>query len=474
MTMHSVRIYDEADPSNPIYLTSAYIFLGAPFVPRSPDISEEEAVDQTADGGEVINATRRNVTETIEILLTGTTTDNCRALGRSLEVKLVGAEYYQRWKMGGRKFLEVQWGASGDWYRSEILTGKVEYGEEATRLGWMALALPAALIVKRRFYWEASTEVEVALAVKGAAKATGGVAIYNHADTGATHGNWVHIAAADVAGVLPAPCRIELTNTYNTADHAYTVRIGQNIFSVPGSLSHVLEGESCDYSYGSAGVPVDDDDASGAHHEAITWNVTTEQLLIGWTLGTTLLSYCRGNYFRLLARLIAVVGNERITPKITYGASHTSIAEAPEVLLDDSYTLQDLGVLQIPPWLPGDASSGAVDLMFYGHAPGSPNNLYVDYVQLTPLDRYRVLTPRSYGLPYGLRLMDDGMAGTVYTDNGAGAGKAGHYVGTGNLISLWPGKDQRLYFLTSNDTGGCEILRTAVVRIYYRPRRLTL
>jgi hypothetical protein len=40
---------------------------------------------------------------------------------------------------------------------------------------------------------------------------------------------------------------------------------------------------------------------------------------------------------------------------------------------------------------------------------------------------------------------------------------------------IWPGRDQRLYFLTHSTTMNyASIDRTLSVRVFYRPRRLTL
>ena len=63
----------------------------------------------------------------------------------------------------------------------------------------------------------------------------------------------------------------------------------------------------------------------------------------------------------------------------------------------------------------------------------------------------------------------------TYVDSGAGTGRFGWYVPRGAPVMLWPGRAQRLYFLQhSSELNVAEIARTMSVRIYHRPRRLTL
>jgi hypothetical protein len=158
-----------------------------------------------------------------------------------------------------------------------------------------------------------------------------------------------------------------------------------------------------------------------------------------------------------------------VQPKVMFFL--TPVFEGPEVLLDDTERLQDLGVVQLPPWLPGETSQASVTLALYLRKTGG-GTLYTDFLQLSCLDGWRRLSPRGYGLPYNCRLVDDGIASLVWTDGWPG--KAGHYIGYGRPIHVWPGKAQRLYFLVDSETRTAQIERIYDVWINYRPRRLTL
>jgi hypothetical protein len=155
------------------------------------------------------------------------------------------------------------------------------------------------------------------------------------------------------------------------------------------------------------------------------------------------------------------------------GTPLTSVAEAAEVTLGSNY-IQDLGVLQLPPWLRGETGLYPVDLILYARREGGSGSFSLDFIQLTPLDSYRVLTPRGYGAAYGVTVVDDSIMNSLYTMGWDSSYKTGHYMHRGEPIMLWPARDQRLYILGTSDVSGSAVERTYSVRVYYRPRRLTL
>ena len=64
----------------------------------------------------------------------------------------------------------------------------------------------------------------------------------------------------------------------------------------------------------------------------------------------------------------------------------------------------------------------------------------------------------------------------LYSDSGVGTGRTYTAVALGNKILLQPGKDQRLYFVATDDSIAIpgDVARTWTVKAYYRPRRLAL
>jgi hypothetical protein len=373
--------------------------------------------------------------------------------------------------VGNRVWVKYRPSASGDTYRSEILYGKIEpVKETGSSAHWADVAIQVLIVWRRRFYWEGA-EAELPLA-NGNGSGTGGRTIYNHDDGDAGDDNYVAIDGDDVEGVISAPIRLEMTNTYNVSARDYRFYVGLNAFSYPGSLDHILEAEDAAYVNGTTPAS---GSASGGYYAALSWGGDTETLLIRWALSTSLLSACAGNYFRLLARFTSnPTSGIKITPKITFptGTPLTVVGESQEASLN-TRELQDLGALQIPPWLVGETDLMGVDLCLYGRNTGG-GSLNLDFVQLTALDGWRRLVPQGYGAAYLRRVVDDGIDGKLWVDTGASTDRAGYYIGYGRQIHVWPGRDQRLYVLVSDDSGDAEIERTHSLRAYYRPRKLTV
>lgn len=465
---HLLRVTDGTTTVN---LTGGPIYLRE-YVPQSPNISTVEFVSWSMyDGGDIFSVTRRNVTEPAQVTVIGSTNDEAREQVRALEALFLQAEEYQRSKKGNRVWVEFQPGQSGDIYRSEILYGKVEPGSETLHLHWPEAAIECAVIWRRRFFWEGPEE-ELPL-TNGGGSGSGGRTIYNHDDGGTGHDNWVEIDGDDVGGVLPAPIRLEITNTYNFSTRSYDFFIGHNVFSSPGSLSHILEAEDAD----SKGTDYSDAIYSNGARNAFTWSGDTQSNLWRWDLSPSLLNACAGHHFRLIAKFSTAPSSSTKLQAALYfpsGVPLTKIAESAEVALSSTAQTQEIGALQIPPWLPGETDQASISLLLKGRREGG-GTLYLDFLQLTPMDSYRVLSPKGYGAAYLVRVVDDGIEKTLWTDGWAGGGKTGHYIGYGRTVHLWPGRDQLLYFLvTNNSTSLDEIDRTHSVRVYYRPRRVTL
>ncbi len=450
--------------TNSFYLTEGY-------APATPELSVIEATAQAVrDGGEVTAVTRRNPVETVVLTVAASTFSTAQTALRGLETLLQQALHRQNTGKGDAVYVEYRAADSGDVYRSELLYGRVEPDPETGTAGWAATgALRCTVLWQRRYYWEGA-RTELALDnTSTVSKATGGVTVYNHSDSTAGHDNYVDIAAADVGGVLPAPAEIALYNSYNSVARTYRAYIGNNVFAAPATFAHILEGENKSYVAGGAAATANADSSNG-YYQIATWASDVETEALRWTLSAAFLATARGNRFRLLARVAAGTSTGvRVTAKVTLAAL-TTVAEAPEVEVETG--LCDLGVLQLPPWLTGQTDLYELSLALYTRLTGG-GSLYLDYVQLTPLDGYRMLVPRGYGMAYTTTLVDDGITRTLYVDWGSSA-KTGHYIGHGAPLLLFPARAQRLYFLFTNSSGGTDIVRTHTVRVYYRPRLLTI
>ncbi len=278
--------------------------------------------------------------------------------------------------------------------------------------------------------------------------------------------NYVEIAEGDVEGDLPGAARIEITNNYDSATRCGYIWIGHNVESDPANFEHILEAEDA-----SGETTKDSYFLSGNQYKDCAWEGSTEVDLLTWTLSTELLNKLAGRYVRIIGNITGSVSSSTwLRFKVKFAL--TTIWEGPLTLLG-TISLQELVSMRLPPYLVGAGDLYPLDLVLSAKSSVS-HSFELDFLQLTPLDGWRKLTHKGYGLGYEARIVDDAIDGYLYTDGWTPAGKTGHYVGYGEPILLQPGKLQRLYFLHMPQAGSFVIYRTLSVKIYYRPRRLTV
>lgn len=451
------------DGTTTVTLTSDDALL-LEYVPRTPGMDVRSVGLATQDGEEQIGARWNNVTEQAQVLITGgmaAARETLNKLNRLFEE----AREFQWQRLGAQVWAEFRPAATEDWYRSELLSGKVEVDEEVLRSWyWNEGRIEAAVIWTRRYFWE-GPEAELPLTNGNGSRVTGGLTVYNHDD--ADHDNYVEIAAEDVTGDTPGPVKLQMQNTFDSTARAAQFFVAHNVLSNPGSFDHILEGESA-----SGGTNVTDTSCSGGAYKSVSWTGDSEIELLRWDLSTAFLNAAAGNYFRILARFLTAPSAETwLCFKIKMEL--TTIWEGAWIEAGSSYSLQDLDTLQLPPYLVGAGDLYPLKLSLLGKRVGG-GSLYLDFLQMSPLDGWRKLLPKGYSLAYGALIVDDGISGYLYTYGWSPAGKTGHYSSRGQPLLLRPQTAQRLYFLHDTDSGSAPIERTLQVRAWYRPRRLVL
>lgn len=363
---------------------------------------------------------------------------------------------------------------SGDgvWWRSEVTDGALLMDSDG--LDQLERAPEITIVFERKNYWEGA-EAQIPLSNGNGTDNTSGLPVYNCNDgTGTSpnkRNNYAQIGAGVITGDLPAACRIEITNTFNSAARLYSVWVGLNANADPANFQHVIEAESA----AAGGTNTNDSAFSGGAYRTFTWSGDTQQLIGRWVLDTAYLNRAGGKWFKVLAAFTAAPSaGIRMQCKLTFpsGSPLTVVGSSQEIALTTS-KLQEIGMLQIPPWLAGTGDLAPIDLCIYARKTGG-GAIGIDYMQVTPLDSYRILQPQGYGAAYQVRIVDDGIEGLLWTDGWSPAGKTGHYVGVGSQVLLKPGALQRLVILQNGSTGDIDITRTLSVKAFYRPRRLTL
>lgn len=410
------------------------------------------------------------MTEQVDWILSGTVA-NIRSAVNVVERLLNDARRRRETQQGARVWLEYRPVATDDYYRSELFDGRVVWSSEpGERMITQATSarVRVAVLVERAPWWEGA-EAELQLSTSNASAATGGRTIYNHDDAGTGHDNWVQIASTQVGGVLPAPVRVELTNTVGSAQSYRKLHMATNAYGTPASFTHILEAEDAS----GGGTPTADANCSGGEYLAISLG-TGIDLSLAWTISAAQLGYALGRYFRVLARFQDTTGNATVRMAV-YDSAGTTLLYAGETFVfgaADAYGIvKDLGTVPLPP---GGYTSSYTAITLVMEITG-PLIAELDFLQLTPLDAYRYVELFGAAVANNAAIVDDGLEGITYVRTSSAA--AGLASPRGEPLLVFPGKTQRLIFLHETvDSGNpaSPIANTMTARVYYRPRRPTV
>jgi hypothetical protein len=417
----------------------------------------------------------RTVSETCEVRVTdGTVANNLDEI-RAVNKLLNQAKRAQKNRALAKVYLLWKSASAATEYRSEIKDGRAEWDAAALTLPYWRGDTQFVLIHWERVnYWE-GPEAQLALTNPNGTGNTDGLTVYNCNDQdGASpnvRANYVDITGTAVLGDLPGVTRLELTNTYNSEAELYWVWIGQNVFT-PSTFNHIIEGETASY----GGDVINHASYSDGSAISRTFPGYVEQPLLKWDLTSALAEAALGRLHRITFRstTMASWNVARYRLKVTYNAA--VVWETALVQPDNTYAFQirNLFTIKLPPWLTGLTDLDGLTLELHGMKTiESPGDLIVDFIQLTPTDGYRELGVATYNVVYTERIVDDGINDRLYKDDGAGDEKAGIVIDYGAPIHVWPGRNQRLYFLMHGQNTA-EIDRTLSVKLFYRPRRRSL
>ena len=450
------------------------------YTPRAPELSVTEgATPATSSGGSgqpVDAVTYRNVTEAADLFLRSSTTALLQTLVRSIEAMLEKAHRRQRLGVGPRVFWQVQLDGEAAAWRSEILTGRLVLDEDG--LGWWPnKAVRAMLSITRLPFFEGA-ETELQLSTSNQAAATGGRTIVNHDDAGTGDDNWVEIAAAQVAGSLPAPVRLELTNTSGAARTYTTFYVATlaHVDLTALTAGMVLEAETAN------GTVTADANSSDGHYAARSYTASgdvTHTSSFAFNVTAAQVQQLAGRYCKILAR--CGMGPAPIWFTLYLQDSNNSeLWRGPELLVQETtgdYKIKDLGAAPLPP---ADLGTGAATVWLVAQyravlANGVTLTLNMDFVQLTPVEFLRVL--RVAGSPTtqvanNAAVVLDEIEGVAYF-LASGARLAG-LVRDGAPVMVVPGQAQRIMVLCDEGGNAMDIGRSFSVRAWYRPRRLTV
>jgi hypothetical protein len=402
---------------------------------------------------------------------------------RSLGQYFQDARSRQKTQSGERIWVKFAAYTADDVWRSEILDGRILWPPET--LGGAYLPSDkgeVAIVITRKAFWEKDSEYELPLSI-GGTYATGGRAIENHHDADAGDVNWVAWEDWAILGDLPAPLRIEFTSTHATLNVRRIMMALTHKVQDTGdySLNWSLEGED---NLHAPGTVTADANSSDGNYMVEQWAVTTETKVFQWAVNN--MDYARGAPFRAVARFLSNPSDDLYARiKILGGGTSTTEiwssklvkvawrASAPE-------ELTDLGTIPaLPPGTPDGVAYSTVyiDLYFLRNVAGT-HTVNLDYLDLMPMDAgFRVVDSTANNIAIGQNqtLIDDGIYERTYEQSALGAVTTGWRSKT-EYLKVQPGHAGRLTFHWQDNQASpaARANLTATVRLYYRPRRMTL
>lgn len=424
-----------------------------------PQLIEQKANQR--NGSRITNATFPNVRESAKFWWIQKNDqaflDHLHALQRAFET----AKERQRTQRGNRVFIVFKLDRMSVAFRSEIYSASVLVTPQDGGIGWMRQVIAYSITMVRHYDWESTVLTALPLTSQATAKTTNGVTISNHWDSG--HSNYVHIDASDIQGTHRTPIRLEITRTSGSSQ---TNEVWVTRYSDPtATLNPILEGENFDPAFASGTILSNSAYSNGnASQHTRTYSSSTYDLMGVWTLSSALLQNYGGMPVRIFAKFSTTYP---VWMQVKLYYQNVTVLDQTPIVQQTTLALQDLGIINLPPWNVAGSSVG-LSLRFFCKMAIN-DSFTLDYFALVPAEDCTVYTSRGYGLNNGETLVDDGITGMV-SKTGGGLHIGNFIKRPDNRLLLIPNEQQRLLIFMRDSLPN----ETMTVKAFYRERRLTL
>lgn len=457
------------DGTQSIHLTGNWVVLD--FGLPTPETKGSDTDDPTTAGGERFNTAWRNVQQVTEVMFTGSYAEFVPVI-TTLENMFNRAAERQSNPGLPRVFIERQVVHGGEWYRSEILFGRVDYDPSLLHFPWPNKHIRFYIGVRRRYFWEDATQRQIPLATTGVAKTTNAIPLWNHTDSGQT--NFVDVAAADIQGTLPAPVTVYMINSTGGSTPSTGFVLARNVNANPTTFNHIIEAETLIVGTQVPGS-ADNVNYSAGYGRQITI-ASGGAVTLPVTLSTSFLEKAAAQYFHVLLRVNHDVNPNKLmwsTMKVYLGGV-TLLWEGSKLFWTNGWKLVDLGVIPLPPWLSELPRSQDLQLhITLGHAAGSNQDYIIDYIEFLAVDSWMVLDQRGWLLENNARVVYDANIDRVYGYDTVNDRYANVWTRFGGAPTVHPNMNQRFYFHHLINYAA-PLNSSFSLQMYYRPRRLTL
>ena len=405
----------------------------------------------------------RTVEERITLVLKGTPAQIAAVMLR-LEEKVALANRYTSEGVGVAHYLRVSYEPDASCYYARVLHARLE--PKPNSLAYTSGgSLGVDLVFTREDHFDGE-QVELPLSKRNGTRVTTGLAVSNHADSG--HDNFVSIAADDLLTELPAPLRLEITNT--TASGALKdLWVGSYQYNRLSALPQLAyEGESA-----SGGTDVSDTGSSGGVFKRVSWSEAGWTSLLYWALSATNLSRTQGRALLPIIRLANAHAYEDLQLRLVLKVGDTLLYEGATQWVSPDLGYVAFPALRLPPAaLSGVLSAQAQSLYLVGNKPNTDTyTLDLDHLQLLPLDafsHYQGLV----NLAQNDYLVDDAFEGLFHGVQGGYELSTHIPIQQGHLVQ--PEHHAKLVFFQSDGDDAAPIERTLSVKAWYRRRKRVL
>lgn len=384
-----------------------------------------------------------NVTETAELFLTSTQSANADTV-RGVRKLLETAKRRARTGAGPQVYVQVQFANDAAAWRSEVVNGKVEFGEDGAAM-WDRNVTPMLLHFERRGFWEGARSQLSIYSLSDATPRTSAVRVYNNG----TNGNYFHIGADQVAGDLETP--LEWKAVSGAGVTIPRLVASNHVDALPLTFNPVLAGSAKSWV------------ATPAPYYSQTWV---------WALTAAQLQACAGQMIRLvLAFSTAPASGVMLRPVVhsTDGSIFLPLTYG-EWTPSKGLPILELPALAVPPG-GYEAATGnigiGVDVLSI--ASGSAT-LGMGLLMPAELGKYRQMEMvGAAGLSTGDAIIDDGITQKLYVLT-AGGVKWPFWAGRNAPLMVRPAVENRVRLVWGAD-GAYNSAQYYDVFAWYRPRR---
>jgi len=459
------------------------------YVPQSPDISTIDTNSILQDGGERPLITRRNVTETARILITGSSQDDIQDEKQRIQRYFTRAERYQETKAGSPMYVHyTPHGVTTGSFRSEILTGKIDLFDRSLDWRWTnSKKSEMVLSWTRRYFWEGA---EITASIYNRHTTGSIVRVYNTSTS--TRDNFVDIDASVVTGEIPTPATILMQNPGGFTINFTRMFIAHNSISRPSAFDHWIEAEAGSAMSGIT-ASVKSTTASLASDTGYVFfstacNSQTQTAIARWLCSSTMMDSGRGGNISAIGifwerHSASMYGQMKMMFPNTTGTQFL-VAEGPEIELfsgsNQEYIAKEFGVFKFPPNLQQLTGHDETVLQLYirnGFSSTACTNW--DAIFLAPVDTgYRIISSQhGQNISASYYLVLDESNGNCYVSGSS------NYLNnitraqslTGKPIMLQPYEDQRISFLHHYRVNTEYLPNNMLfITVKFRPRKLTI